>query len=188
MDVTFTYMLGEFITLMAMAIALSMDAFSIGLGMGMYSLRFKQIASIGLLIGVFHVIMPLIGLGIGRYISKQLGELAGYIGGLLLIILGIQMLLSSFRKGKKTMIAPVGFGLFLFAVSVSLDSFSVGLSLGIFGARAFITILLFGIVSTIFTWVGLVVGSKVKQYIGSYGEAFGGAILFAFGLKLLLPF
>lgn len=180
--------LGELFTLLLMAFALGMDAFSVGLGMGMYKLRLRQIFKIGLTIGLFHVWMPLLGMMAGKFLSEKFGTFAGYLGGLLLILLGIQMIWSSLKKEEASVITPVGFGLLIFALSVSLDSFSVGLTLGIYGARTVMTIFCFGIAATILTWAGLLAGKKVQGWLGSYSEALGGSILLAFGLKLLLPF
>lgn len=183
-----TAMVGEIVTLLIMAFALGMDAFSVGLGMGMYKLRLKQIFNIGITIGLFHVWMPLVGLLLGKILSEKFGTFASIIGGLLLIILGANMIWASFKKGDEKIITPVGVGLLIFALSVSLDSFSVGLSLGIFGAKTVLVILCFGIVAMVQTWVGLLLGRKVQAWIGSYSEALGGAILLAFGLKLLYLF
>lgn len=171
-----------------MALALGMDAFSVGLGMGLIRLRLKQIFFIGLTIGFFHMWMPLVGMIIGRFLSNQFGMLATYAGGTLLLLLGIQMIISSFKEDDSPLITPVGIGLFIFALSVSLDSFSVGLSLGIYGARTFITILLFGVVSMLLTWTGLLLGRRFQQWLGTYSEMLGGSILFIFGIKLLLLF
>ncbi|KMJ59197.1 membrane protein [Bacillus sp. LL01] len=180
-----TIMVGEFMTLLLMAIALGMDAFSVGLGMGMIKLRLRQIFYIGITIGVFHIVMPLCGMAIGKMLSQEFGSIATLIGGLLLVMLGLQMMLSSFKKEEGPMISPVGAGLFIFALSVSLDSFSVGLSLGIYGARTLLTILLFGAVSMLLTWMGLIFGRKLQGWLGSYSEALGGSILLGFGIKLL---
>ncbi|GKU83679.1 manganese efflux pump [Niallia sp. NCCP-28] len=177
---------GELITLIIMAFALGMDAFSIGLGMGMYKLRLRQIAKIGLTIGVFHIIMPLLGMIAGRFLSDNFGAIAGIIGGGLLVILGMQMIWSSFKSEHGYRITPVGFGLLIFALSVSLDSFSVGLSLGIYQARTVVVLACFGIMATCLTWLGLLIGRKVQGMLGLYGEVLGGGILLVFGLKLLL--
>jgi putative Mn2+ efflux pump MntP len=177
---------GELITVFIMAFALSMDAFSVGLGMGMVSLRLKQIFKIGLFIGSSHMIMPLLGMFLGKQITAHFGNVAGIIGGCLLLILGIQMIISSLTSKEEPFVTPVGIGLLLFAISVSLDSFSIGLSLGIFGARVVATILLFGITSTALTWLGLLMARRFKRWLGSYGEALGGSILLGFALKLLL--
>ncbi|KDE31150.1 manganese efflux pump [Bacillus altitudinis MN12] len=178
---------GELLTLSIMAFALGMDAFSVGLGMGMIQLRFRQILYIGLVIGIFHMFMPLFGMLTGQLLSGWLGLLATYIGGALLLVLGLQMIIASIRKEDKPFIAPVGAGLVLFATSVSLDSFSVGLSLGIYGSRVLMTILLFGFFSMMLTWLGLLLGKQVRSWVGSYSGVLGGLILLAFGIKLLFP-
>lgn len=181
-------MVGEIATLILIAFALGMDAFSVGLGMGMYKLRLRQIIKIGLTIGLFHVWMPLLGMLAGEFLSEKFGAFATCIGGMLLIILGVQMIWSSLKKSDEKVITPTGFGLLLFALSVSLDSFSVGLTLGIYGAKTIMAILCFGIVATVLTWAGLLLGRKVRGLLGAYSEALGGAILLAFGLKLLYFF
>ncbi|MDX8363681.1 manganese efflux pump MntP family protein [Cytobacillus sp. IB215665] len=177
---------GEIVTLFIMAFALGMDAFSVGLGMGLIPLRLKQIFYIGVTIGFFHIWMPLVGMVIGRLLSEQFGAVTSYAGGVLLLLLGIQMFISSLKEDESSLITPVGFGLLIFALSVSLDSFSLGLSLGMFGARTAITICMFGLVSMVLTWTGLLLGRSAQRWLGTYGEALGGSILFAFGIKLLL--
>lgn len=180
-----TDMAGELLTLFVMAAALGMDAFSVGLGMGMYELRLRKIFQIGITIGIFHVWMPLVGLLAGKFLSEKFGSFATLIGGFLLLLLGIQMIWSSFKNETEKVITPVGWGMLVFALSVSLDSFSVGLSLGIFGAKTVMVLLCFGLAATVQTWAGLLLGRKVQGWIGSYSEALGGAILLGFGLKLL---
>ena len=69
------------------------------------------------------------------------------------------------------------FSLFVFAFGVSIDSFSVGLSLGIYGAQTVITILLFGFISMLLAWTGLFIGRHAKGMLGTYGEIVGGIIL-----------
>ncbi|TCP20247.1 putative Mn2+ efflux pump MntP [Scopulibacillus darangshiensis] len=178
---------GQVVTLSIMAIALGMDAFSVGMGMGLLQLRLKQIAKIGVVIGLFHVIMPLLGMIIGMFLSHHFGRIAAMAGGVLLLLLGAQMIFSSIHQSDDhPMVRPVGVGLLIFAISVSLDSFSVGLSLGIYGAKVLLTILLFGFASMFLTWLGLLIGRKAQQFLGRYSGLLGGLILFTFGLKLLL--
>ncbi|MEI5909075.1 manganese efflux pump MntP family protein [Bacillus spongiae] len=175
----------ELITLIIMAFALGMDAFSIGVGMGMFQLRLRQIVYIGITVGMFHVVMPLGGILAGQFLSSTFGTLASFVGGALLMLLGLQMFWASFQEADESVITPVGGGVFIFALSVSLDSFSVGLTLGIYGARVVLAIMCFGIIATMLTWSGLLIGQKVGGWLGRYSEALGGMILFFFGVKLL---
>lgn len=177
--------LGELVTLILMSFALGMDAFSVGLGMGMFKLRLRQIATIGITVGLFHIWMPLVGIIAGRILSDQFGKVTAYAGAGLLLFLGLQMLLTGLRGKEEVVVAPFGTGLLLFALSVSLDSFSVGLSLGIMGAKTVITIICFGAVAVVLTWAGLLLGRKVQRWLGVYSQVLGGSILFAFGLKVI---
>lgn len=177
--------IGEFTSLIFMALALGMDVFSISLGMGMKEVRLKRVLIIGFVFGIFHLILPFIGIVIGSVLSMKTGTMATLIGGVLLIVIGSQMLLSVFTDQTKPVIEPVGFGLMILALSVSIDSFSVGLSLGLSGVHTIVALLLFAIVSTSLTWVGMFLGRKVRGLLGVYSEIFGGSILFGFGLFMI---
>ncbi|EMY5506702.1 MULTISPECIES: manganese efflux pump MntP [Bacillus] len=177
----------QLIPLTIMAFALGMDAFSVSLGMGMMTLKVRQILYIGMTIGIFHIIMPFIGMVLGRFLSEQYGEIAHFAGAILLIGLGFYIIYSSILENEETRTAPIGISLFVFAFGVSIDSFSVGLSLGIYGAQTIITILLFGFVSMLLAWIGLLIGRHAKDMLGTYGEIVGGIILVGFGLYLLFP-
>ena len=180
--------LPELVTLLIMAFAVGMDAFSVALGMGAFKLRIRQIIYIGFAVGFFHMMMPLFGILAGHLLSDTFGKITNYIGGFLLILLGLQMVIYCFRRNEDSVVAPVGWGLILFAFLVSIDSFSAGLSLGMFGARAAATVICFGIVASFLTWIGLGLGRKVRNYLGVYGELLGGMILTAFGVSLIIPF
>ncbi|MCK0470035.1 manganese efflux pump MntP family protein [Halalkalibacter sp. APA_J-10(15)] len=177
--------MAEWVTLMIMACALGMDAFSVSLGMGMAGLRIMQIFRIGLVIGAFHIVMPLLGMVTGKWLSQYVGMIAHYVGGGLLLFIGVQMVISAWRQEEESLLQPVGWGLLLFAISVSLDSFSAGLSLGILGAKTLMTVGMIGLMSMVLAWLGLIVGARFQHVIGSYSELLGGCILIGFGGKLL---
>jgi len=101
------------------------------------------------------------------------------------VILGITMFITGIKGESESFIAPVGFGLIIFAVSVSLDSLSVGLTLGIYGAKTLLAVSLFGIVATLLTLGGLLLGRKAQGLLGVYSQVLGGSILLAFGFNLL---
>ncbi|MFD1362021.1 manganese efflux pump MntP [Lentibacillus salinarum] len=179
------YQIGEIVSLIFMAVALGMDAFSVSLGMGMQKVRLKRIAMVGGVVGLFHIMMPFAGILLGQAISEQIGQYATLSGGLLLFGIGAQMIFSAFNHESKQLAQPVGIGLIFFAISVSLDSFSVGLSLGLSEVKTVIALLLFGAASTILTWIGMLLGKKMHGLLGVYSEILGGSILCGFGLHIL---
>ncbi|MGF7049047.1 putative Mn2+ efflux pump MntP [Paenibacillus sp. DS2015] len=178
--------LGQLITILIMALALGLDAFSLSVGIGMKGIRLLHIFRISLWVGVFHVIMPLLGIVIGQYVSLLLGTIAGYVAGGLLILLGGHMVVNAFH-GSMTKIVDYRswIGISIFSLSVSVDSFSVGVSLGMFNSNVLITVLAFGMCGALMSVLGLLLGRKVGHNLGEYGEALGGAILLAFGLLFI---
>lgn len=176
---------GEVISLIFVAIALGMDAFSISLGMGMQQLRLKRVMKIGFIFGLFHMILPFIGIVIGKFLSVKIGYIATLTSGLILVAIGVQMILMAFNHKTKSNIQPLRFGLVFLGLSVSLDSFPVGLSMGISGVKTVIALFLFGMISTGMTWTGLLLGRKVRGLLGVYSEMLGGSILCTFGLIII---
>jgi manganese efflux pump family protein len=177
--------LGEFFSLFFMAIAIGMDAFSVSLGLGMRMIRLKRIAFIGLVIGAFHILLPFLGIVLGKLISGQIGEWTTLAGGLLLFGIGAHMLFSAFNHEPGKVIQTNGFGLIIFALSVSIDSFSVGLSLGLSNVKTVLTLILFGATSMVLTWAGMIIGRKVHGLLGAYSEILGGSILCGLGLYII---
>lgn len=177
---------GHIATIIMMAVALGMDAFSLGIGIGIRGIRLYDILKLSFIIASFHVIMPLLGMFTGHYVSSLLGDIAVLTGGGLLLLLGAHMVYSSFKgENIHSFEHATLWGLIIFALSVSIDSFSVGISLGLFSSDLMLTVLMFGFFGGVMSVMGLVLGKKVAPSMGDYGEALGGLILVVFGLKVL---
>lgn len=178
--------LGELVTILMMAVALGMDAFSLGIGIGMKGVLKRDAIRIGSAVSLFHMLMPLVGIAAGQYAGALLGGLAGYVSGGLLVLLGSHMIASSVRGGGMQSINHhTWLGVLLFSFSVSIDSFSVGVSLGIYRSDWLLTIIAFGLFGGLMSVLGLIMGRGIGQKLGDYGEAVGGAILLAFGLLFI---
>lgn len=178
--------LGQLMTIMIMAVALGLDAFSLGIGIGMKGIRLLHILKISVLIGFFHILMPLLGMLTGHYVSSLLGQVTAYVAGGLLVLLGGHMIFNAFKSGDTRMLDHKSLlGMVLFSLSVSIDSFSVGVSLGMFQNNRILTVLAFGICGGAMAIMGLLLGRRVSRNLGEYGEALGGAILLAFGLAFI---
>lgn len=178
---------GQLITILLMALALGMDAFSLGIGMGLRGIRLINIARVSVVIGLFHIIMPLMGMFMGQYVSSLLGNVATAAGGALLVVLGAHMVYTALRGDSTVTFDHRSFwSLMLFALMVSIDSFSVGVSLGMFASDIFLTVLTFGLFGGGMSVLGLLLGRRVGNWVGEYGEALGGVILLVFGIRFLI--
>ncbi|WP_054957624.1 manganese efflux pump MntP [Paenibacillus dakarensis] len=177
---------GQLATILIMALALGLDAFSLGIGVGMRGVRLRYILNISLLIAFFHMLMPLLGLFAGRYVGTLLGQVTGLAAGGLLVLLGGHMIWNSFRReGEQIMNYATLTGMLLFALSVSIDSFSVGISLGMFVNDVLLIVISFGAVGGIMSILGLTLGRHMGAKLGEYGEMIGGIILLVFGLMFI---
>ncbi|HIW33741.1 MAG TPA: manganese efflux pump MntP family protein, partial [Candidatus Paenibacillus intestinavium] len=112
---------------------------------------------------------------------------ATIVAGILLIMLGTHMIINSFKEEEMQMLDHRTFwGLMLLSFSVSVDSFSVGITLGMFQAEFWLTVCLFGILGAVMAMLGLILGKRVSQSMGVYGETFGGIILVVFGVYFIV--
>ncbi|MDQ0089824.1 putative Mn2+ efflux pump MntP [Paenibacillus anaericanus] len=178
--------LGELMTIMLIAVALGMDAFSLGIGIGMKGVRRSDAIRIGSAVSLFHMLMPLLGIFAGQYVGGLLGDLARYVAGGLLLLLGGHMIASSIKgSGIQSINHRSILGVLLFSLSVSIDSFSVGVSLGMFNGNMWLSVLSFGFFGGLMSILGLALGRGMRRGLGEYGEAAGGAILLAFGLMFI---
>lgn len=177
---------GQLLTLFIIALALGMDAFSLGIGIGLRGIEFRHTVKISAVIAMFHIVMPLIGIFTGKYVGMLLGHVTTVAAGGLLLLLGGHMIYSSLRGGNEWSVDPrSGLGVMLFALSVSIDSFSTGISLGMFAADIVLTVLLIGFFGGLMSILGLMIGTRISASLGEYGEACGGVILFTFGLLFI---
>ncbi|PTX62502.1 putative Mn2+ efflux pump MntP [Melghirimyces profundicolus] len=179
---------GQLFTLLMIAVALGTDAFSLGIGIGMRGVLVREALKISGMIGFFHVMLPLLGITVGRYLGSLVENIAVITGGGLLCFLGLNMIYQAFRSGKEVRVfhTATPLGIVVFSLGVSLDSLSAGLSLGLFEADAILAVLLFGTVGGLMACTGLLLGRNVGSWIGDYGEAVGGIILISLGLRFLL--
>jgi putative Mn2+ efflux pump MntP len=177
---------GQIVTILLIAIALGMDALSICMGIGLRGIRLVHILQTSAIIGLFHMSMPLIGLWLGSLLGGLLGQVAVITGGVLLILLGGQMIYQTLRGHvTRTIHITSLLGVMTFAGSVSVDALSVGVTLGLFATDLLWTILLFGLVGGMMSLIGLLIGRRMGQIVGEYGEILGGLILLIFGVLFL---
>lgn len=142
-------------------ISLSMDTFSLSLSIGTTSPSNKQIIKTALIVGLFHFIMPILGSVIGSFFSNALYLKTNYITFTIFLVLAIQMFINRNSEEQANILNI--FSIILFAISVSLDSFSVGIAFGITKESTLISGFIFSVVSAIFTYSGLKLGKILTE-------------------------
>ena len=74
----------------------------------------------------------------------------------------------------------------MLAVSVSIDALTVGFGLGTLRVPIFFTVVLMGATAAVMTMAGFMGGKVFSRLVGSYAQIFGGIILLALAVKLVL--
>ena len=175
----------KFLIYFFIGLSLSMDAFSLALSIGTTSpTKQKQIA-LSSMVGCFHFFMPIIGSKIGNIFKYHLFEYANYITAFLLSILLIEMIIP---KEDAEPIILNKITIIIIALTVSLDSLTVGIAFGISKEHIFFASTLFSAISFIFTYFGLLIGKNLKENYQEKARLFGIILMLLAILKyILLP-
>src|SRR5699024_6631426 len=154
------------------------------LSIGLQKIRYRKMALIGIVIGLFHFLMPFSGMVIGQFLSIQMSEITSLLGSILLVFIGAYMFFFSWTDtGSHRLLAHTRVKFVFVAFAVSLDSFPVGLSLGLYGMKSFFVILTIAFIAMMTSLAGMLIGGKAKRLFGVYSETLGGIVIFLFGLK-----
>ena len=108
------------------ALGLSMDAFSLAIAYGTNKISTKKTIALSLCVGFFHYLMPYLASSIGRKIEFITTTGSNIIVALIFLIIAIEMYMSKDEEIKGTITGI--FSMIVFAFTVSIDSFSIGLA------------------------------------------------------------
>lgn len=168
-----------------MAVGLSMDAFSLAIVYGTNSLNKKKALILSIFVGILHFIMPNIGNLLGQNFLQGFINYGNIITGLVFLVLSIQMI-SSLKESNEINDLNNYLELFLFAIAVSIDSFTVGIALSLENKSLIIGGIIFSIISFIFTITGLLLGKFLSNKTGKISKIFGIIILVILTVKYFL--
>ena len=172
--------------LIIISISLSMDAFSLAIIYGTLGLDKKMTNLLSAMVGSFHFFMPIFGNLIGLFLLESFLPNPDFLVGIIFTILASEMLLSLKDLDARKIKITSFYQALLFAFSVSIDSFSVGIGLGVYEENTVLCGLLFSIFSFLFTIIGLDCGKRLTIRFGKIANIFGSIILLILGIKYLL--
>lgn len=158
-----------------------MDAFSLALIYGTQGITKKHKILLSLIVGIYHFIMPLIGVAIGTVITKKILVNPNIIVGIILSLIAIEMIISSFKEEDKKFLLTIP-GYLLFGLSVSVDSLTTGIGLSLITQKYIFSSLIFAITSLSFTFFGLNIGDRLNKKYGRISTILGGIVLFVLGI------
>ena len=142
------------LSIFLIGVALSMDAFSIALSIGTTHLSKNRFILIPIVVSIMHFIMPLIGLFLGNQILSVININPKII--MTIILLYLAFLMYKDRNNDKVPKINSLLSIFLYAISVSLDSFSVGIGLKALTDKIIIPPIIFSLCAGTITYMGLI--------------------------------
>lgn len=170
----------EIVSILLIGISLSMDTFSLSLTLGTVSEN-KLIKILPLFVGIFHFFMPILGNFIGITLINLLNLASNIILGTVLIVLGINLAIHYFKDETAEININI-IGIIIFALSVSIDSFSVGLGINDITNNYYIASIIFALCSAAFTYLGIIIGKYSSKLIGKYAIILGIFLLLILGI------
>lgn len=165
----------SFLIYFFIGISLSMDAFSLAFSLSINHLEKSQTTKLSLLVGFFHLIMPLLGSKIGFIIQKKEFINPNLIVELIFILLIIEMIRE--RKKDTKILSLSNLTILLLAFTVSIDSFSVGLALSMQQENVLLASIIFSVISSIITQLGIILGQTISKQNQEKMEIIGIIIL-----------
>lgn len=178
----------NFIELILLSVGLSMDAFAVAICKGTSindGINNKAIL-IGLWFGLFQAIMPLIGYLLGSTFNEFLVNIDHFIAFFLLSYIGIGMIKNSLSDDNDIANDDIQFKvMFMLAIATSIDALAVGISFSLLNVNIFSAIIIIGIVSFIFSFLGVFIGKVFKNKFKKKAEIFGGLVLIVLAFKIL---
>lgn len=179
-------------TILLLALALAMDATAAAAARSLAARRvpLSRALAMPLLFGGFQAAMPALGWLAGRAIGPAVEAWDHWVAFGLLGAIGGKMIVDGLADGAEERAGDARsfeWGVLLvLALGTSIDAFSAGISLPLLGAPALVSCLTIGVVTTIASGLGLLLGRRLGEHAGGRLEIVGGVLLVLLGAKILV--
>lgn len=177
--------------LFIMAVALSMDAFAVSMckGLSVRELKIKHSLITGFYFGLFQALMPVMGFMLGAQFTSIITNVDHWIAFALLALIGGGMIKEAFGE-EEDLNDSFGFKTMLpLAVATSIDALAVGVNfafLNLTVTKLTLSVVFIGVTTFSLSAAGVKIGNAFGTKYKAKAEVFGGAVLIALGVKILL--
>lgn len=193
-----------------LAIALGADCFSVSVGLGLDAPRSRRAVAMVSLFGVIQGALFIMGYLVAAAIHwalhyEELMEglradsirleaihdevhwLLAFIGGCVLLLVGVNLIASSFKVNESRTVWHGMGGLVTIAFVVNADAFSAGLGTGMFdGVRLTQVAAIMTAAGSTLSVLGLLMGQRLGRGVGRIAQPIGGVILVMIALHGLI--
>ena len=153
----------EYLVIFFVAIGLCFDTFAVSISSGIakQEIVFTDALKIAFTLAFFQSAMPLAGWGLGEQIKQFIANIDHWIAFGILGLLGLKMILESFKKEKQKEFNPLnGLVLISMAIATSIDALAVGISFSFINIPIVVSALIIGFVTFMASMLGILFGKK----------------------------
>lgn len=177
------------VRVLAFVLPLGLDSFAVAAALGASGLvTVRDRLRVSVIFVVFEAGMPLIGLAAGGGIARAVGGVADYIAAAAVIGLGIFMIVHQEDDDATAQRITTTSGLAIIALglSISMDEFAIGFSLGLVRLPVVPVIAAIGIQALIASQLGLALGQRVSERFRERAEQLAAVALILLGAYLIV--
>ena len=178
------------VTIFILAVGLGVDAFSVAIGIGAANDKksWAPVLRLAVAFGLFQFVMPIIGWLAGLTVVEIIASFDHWIAFALLALVGGKMIWEGFEKENDEEKADQtrGWPLLMLSIATSIDALAVGFSFSILKMPVVFPAIIIGIVCFFMTVTGMIFGKVLARIFGKKVEIFGGIVLIAIGIKILI--
>lgn len=177
------------VRLLAFVLPLGVDSFAVAAALGAGGLtKARERLRVSLIFVVFEAGMPLAGLAAGAGIARAIGSAADYLAAAAVVMLGIYMLVAGDegeeqKAGRLT--STHGVAILALGISISLDEFAIGFSLGLVRLPVVPVIIAIAVQALVASQLGLALGHRISERFRERAEQVAGAALILLGGYLI---
>jgi manganese efflux pump family protein len=174
--------------LLVAAAAVGLSNFGAAIGIGVSGVGGGTRIRVAVVFGAFEAGMPVLGLALGHDLASGLGQVAHWLGAVLLIVIGAGSLVYAWRSRGRA--AEAGARqwqtgrVVLSGLALSVDNLAAGFAIGAYHVSLVVAAVTFGAVSVAMSLVGLELGARIGAAAGDRSELIAGAMLIVVGAAM----
>lgn len=171
-----------------LALALSVDACAVSFSYGLTLNKKRKLNALLLasFTGFFQGLMPLLGYYLTTLVKSFIQPYANIIIFVIFVWLGARFIKESFQEEKSKAVSLSITNLLFIGIATSIDAFSAGISLSLYGNKIFKPACLIALITFLNSCLGFKFGGKLKHLPSKWLEITAGLILIILGLKALV--
>lgn len=180
----------DLLTVFIIAVGLGVDAFSVAIGIGASNVKksWPPVLRLASAFGIFQFVMPIIGWLAGLTVVNIISDYDHWAAFALLAYVGVKMIREAFQeeKDEEKTDRTTGMPLLLLSIATSIDALAVGFSFSLLKTPIMLPAIIIGMVCFTMTVIGMFFGKGLAKLFGKKVEIFGGVVLIAIGVKILI--